>query len=835
MTDENIFQIFQKNFRDCLEREPGRKDLFQRCTRALVNAKTDRTKLLILFGQVILNKSFEYNKEVILNDDITKSVIKLINEESDKEFIKKLVNLSKTIDFFYNIAKLYVDLFSNENKLHEIFTSLLFKTKYDKDENDYVNSIRICLTNNIIEKFKYEEILSYIDKNYDNNKNFQDEYIKLFLQNDSKYINELNAMHQKSRDYNKSKLEKIIKPKTDTIKNDLKENNPIINIHKVENKNKCINNNESSQSNTNVNNSEKKDIKEIKIKKENIIPIPNKSEQKEKEKNNKNDTTFTSNEKKEKPEGIIPNLRNIKENKNIENNNYNNNLKLKELNGADNNNSEINSNKADDSITDNQNKRAKNIENSENRSEEKNSKEESTDVTNKMLKDNLNTVRDYLKEKLNEYTTNRYTPLSLDYILKNNISFSESDVSYVRLLNHKNVEFNPDKKLNDKILANLLIKLDLMKSIPDTQQYGYFCYNDGNKTIEALYSIIDSSILYDDITRVNKAENFYKIEENIRNEYLKSRAKSLEYFINKTVFEKKYENKPFPRIIFPLQRVFENYKFNDESFKNEIELDGCFFIEKNFNLDNNEFPFESQYFKPYIYNLGNKEIKDKDAYEFLPNDLCLIEIKTHFPSNNKRELYDNPKEKDFKQIINDFLDKMIVFEQLISDMNLKYNRIRLIIFYDVVKKYNYNKELENILTKYKLKEKCPNYYKKIYVQIIYMNANYFAASLKRFEDTIDIVNTKYDEVLKKLDIEKNKNTDLNGKYEELRKSLNNEINQNVELNGKYEELQKSLDNEINQKVALNKKYEEVKKNLDLQNELLKLIAEQMDAETKKKN
>ena len=75
----------------------------------------------------------------------------------------------------------------------------------------------------------------------------------------------------------------------------------------------------------------------------------------------------------------------------------------------------------------------------------------------------------------------------------------------------------------------------------------------------SLYSIIDLSILYGDITRVNQAENFYKIEDNIRNEYLKSRAKSLEYFINETVFEKKYGNKPFPRIIFPLQIEFKNY------------------------------------------------------------------------------------------------------------------------------------------------------------------------------------------------------------------------------------------------------------------------------------
>ena len=52
-------------------------------------------------------------------------------------------------------------------------------------------------------------------------------------------------------------------------------------------------------------------------------------------------------------------------------------------------------------------------------------------------------------------------------------------------------------------MENLLITLNQMKCIPDTQQY-----------IEALYSIIDSSLLYDDITRVNQAENFYKIEDN---------------------------------------------------------------------------------------------------------------------------------------------------------------------------------------------------------------------------------------------------------------------------------------------------------------------------------
>ena len=281
----------------------------------------------------------------------------------------------------------------------------------------------------------------------------------------------------------------------------------------------------------------------------------------------------------------------------------------------------------------------------------------------------------------------------------------------------------------------------------------------------------------------------------------------MEYFINKTVFEKKYKNKPYPRIIFPLQRVLNNYK--DKSYKNEIELDGCFFIEKEFILDKNEFPLESQYFKPYIYNYSNEEINNKEAYKFLPGDLCLIEIKTHFPSNGNPKSDDNLKEKDFKQIINEFLDKMSVFEQLIKDMDLEYKRIRLIIFYDVVKKRNYEKELNNILTEYKLESKCPNYFKKIYVQIIYMNSNYFAASLKRFEDIIDIVNTKYNEVQKSLDSEKEKNRELNGKYEELKLSLDSEKEKNRELNGKYDEVQKKLE------------------------KLIELVAEKFDEETNK--
>ena len=112
-------------------------------------------------------------------------------------------------------------------------------------------------------------MLSYVEKNYDKNNNFKDEYIKLFLQNNPSYIDKLNSLSRNSQECNKSKLEKILLKNTETNKKDLNKNNILIN-HNIEN--------ESSQFNINIDNSEDKNINNIKIIKENIITISDKSE-----------------------------------------------------------------------------------------------------------------------------------------------------------------------------------------------------------------------------------------------------------------------------------------------------------------------------------------------------------------------------------------------------------------------------------------------------------------------------------------------------------------------------------------------------------------------------
>ena len=485
MNVQNIYETLKKNFNKCLsEEKSGRKDLLSKCTSALLNAKSNKKKLLILLGQMILED--DNNRKLILNDnDIIDSAIKLINNAfennlNDDIFSQKFFNLSKTMNFFYQVSKLYVKLFSNEFQFHEIFISLISKTKYEKNKIDYINSLRILITNNTIEKYKYEELLQYIDKNYDNKNDFKMEYIKLFLKNDSYCDDIINDIFNTSAKNNKLKLEEIMN------KNNINQSKLYLNNNKIKNEDKI------------------KDVIEIKETKEDIIITSDKVKENILEKN-----IISTNEIKEKNETIISNTNNL--NEIIENDNI---IKGYKMNDSENkinlnNNDNIKSNEIFDNIK-NKNECQESINN-----KKINEQHESPEITDRMS--NELTVNNYFSEQYKKYNTKNFEPLSLEFILKNKINFKKDDISYVRNLTDRN--FDPKKKLNDKILNDLLYKLKLNNNIPDTDNFGYFCYkNKENKNIEALYSIIKSEILYDDITKINKAENFYEDNKEIQNE-----------------------------------------------------------------------------------------------------------------------------------------------------------------------------------------------------------------------------------------------------------------------------------------------------------------------------
>ena len=744
---EDIYETFKINLLNCLKAEKsGRKNLLNRCTCALSNTKSNLKKLLLLFGQVMFRNENDYDKELIVNDkNITESAIKLINDAlsgrvNENDFFSQFINLSKTINFFYRVSELYAKIFLIENAYHEVFSSLIFKKKYQKDKTDYINSISILISGVNKEKYKYEELLDYINKNYNNEKDFISEYIKLFLDDKMNYIDKINEKIKINPKDNKLDLKKIINKNIKSLNE--------IDISTINDK---PNDNNDLGDNHNLNN-DSDNNKDKKNTAENINIIDNLNTI-----NNQNIKELSSIQESK------DNLNNISNSPPNENNN----------------------NIIDEIVTHINNNTMNKIENvdiklTEEKQLNEEQKEKSTEITEKApnseLKNNLKTVKNYLTEEYNKYINDQFKVICLEKVLTENTDFTKNDISYVYKMKRN---FDPINKINDKILGELLEKLKLDCPVPDISKYGYFSYLNNNcKESEALYSVIDSEIMYYEITKLNKiADDFYNEDDVKRSLYLKSRAKSLEYFINKTVFEKKYKTKQLPRIIFPLQWIYKKdgkYEYKKYHYENELEIDGCFFVKEQFKLLDGEFPFESQFFKSSFNDINSEYIDSENGATFLEGDVCLLEIKANLPN------YIDTYEKSFRSEVNNFLLKMITFEQLFKSIGIEYKRIRLILFYDVVKKCNYQKYLSKILSYFAKKNKDIDYMDKIYFQVIYMDAGYFASSLKKFEDEIDILKYQLNDINKKYE-------EINKKYEEINKNYQ-------EFNKKYESVLEILKN-----------------------------------------
>ena len=286
-------------------------------------------------------------------------------------------------------------------------------------------------------------------------------------------------------------------------------------------------------------------------------------------------------------------------------------------------------------------------------------------------------------------------------------------------------------KINDKTLSILIFdKLNLDNTMCDRKEFGYFCYeyeNPENKKIyiiEALYSIIDPVHLFNYFNLSDLLNNYNNQSAYNKNLYVKNRAMALEYYINISVFNEKYNVKPFPKIIFPLKN-----KNIDLHILNEVDLGGVFFVENEFSIIDNDLPFIFQKFLSFtgsnkVYNILSLKF-DLDGKTFKKNDLCLLEIKTEFPEIDK---YNN--RDTFPEVLEKMLEKMIIFEQLFTSLDIKYDRIRLILFYDLVRKKDYFNDLKKTLSEFAQKHNKLKYLNKICFQVIYVNASYFVGALR---------------------------------------------------------------------------------------------------------
>ena len=364
------------------------------------------------------------------------------------------------------------------------------------------------------------------------------------------------------------------------------------------------------------------------------------------------------------------------------------------------------------------------------------------------------TALEYLKDIFQKHQKLSYIPI-LNEKIKKNKKFTFNDVGY-----YNENYFDLKYKIIDKTLSILINdKLCLDTKMGDKRKYGYFYYNYENYNLEALYSTINPVDLFSYCQIKDLIDDYKSPKIKVQNLYTKSRAMTLEYYINISVFFEKYNVKPYPRIIFPLGKSIRR-----KDLLNEVELDGAFLVEKKFSIKDNDFPFIFQNFlscngSKNIYKLNFTTNFNGGVFE--ENDLCLLEIKTKFPENLK---YRNNETTfpTFPEVIENMLNKMIIFEQLFKFLGVNYKRIRLILFYDLVKTTNYAKVIQTTLKKFLDNNQEISYLDKINFQVIYMNASYFVESLRTNAEVIKNIKAELN----------NLKIDMNKKDEKIEKLCN---------------------------------------------------------------
>ena len=359
------------------------------------------------------------------------------------------------------------------------------------------------------------------------------------------------------------------------------------------------------------------------------------------------------------------------------------------------------------------------------------------------------TMHDYLMEK-SQYYSGNHTPV-LSFILKNNVKITKEYFQFFQMNDQK-------AELYYDILEKLIKKFQSNKDYPDISKYGYFLYKDINGDyIESIYSTVNPELIFEFTDKdENYPEDDYSNPDKKKSHLaFKCRALSFEYYINK-LFIKKYKSIEYPRVIFPFRKVKEINKDNEIIFSNEHneemeEIDGCYINNNNFEMIGNDIPFKAQglgkmlsFYCPEL-KLNKTELGIYDGIVFNEGDLSILEIKNSFPPANY--IKDGPK--DFKSVVKIMLKRMLIFVQLLNELGVSFKRIRLILFYDVVKCGGYQKDLEEVFKSFYKNNKI-EYKQEICFQLIYIDSNYLAKSLKTMEDKIDYLENKVEGLMEEI-------------------------------------------------------------------------------------
>lgn len=117
------------------------------------------------------------------------------------------------------------------------------------------------------------------------------------------------------------------------------------------------------------------------------------------------------------------------------------------------------------------------------------------------------------------------------------------------------------------------------------------------------------------------------------------------------------------------------------------------------------------------------------------NSLCVIEIKNQFPPyRSEKERKEINKNKDlinkypidFYNMAKSLVKKSIIFQDMFLQLNEKIDSIKLVLFYDAVHKFNYEKELNKVMAELFNTVEDKRLLEMIEFQCIYIKSSYLA-------------------------------------------------------------------------------------------------------------
>ena len=426
----------------------------------------------------------------------------------------------------------------------------------------------------------------------------------------------------------------------------------------------------------------------------------------------------------------------------------------------------------------------------------------------------------YLEKKKVEYEKMEYKTPVLDYIIKNKPKLK---TSFFRITKDKN---NHVDHLFD-YLYWLLLRLNSDLINFQESKVGYFCFFDNLKKeyVEGIFSNIDLKFLYEKIISDDNfpPDDIYSPNEIIAKNAFKSRSLSFEYYLNNEIILNQLHAKERQRIIYIFKDVkdlegLELGNIKIEENNRTLEVDGVILEKENKNIILNKSFFISDSINKfkistdnpskktiinYIKRNENDDQEDNDKknniFSLDKNSLCAIEIKNQFPpyrpEEKNKEIYNkinaNKYPVDFFNMVKSLVKKSLVFKDMFEQLNEKVDSIKLVLLYDAIYKFNYEKEMVKAINDI-ISIENEKLIEMLEFQCIFIKSSYLAGGYYNFISEQKKMEIKMQEMKEQLE---KKDKEMKDKFDKMDGSIKDLIREVKQLKAQLKDKKEDDDKE----------------------------------------